>query len=70
MVPDRTRSTAACGIELFAGSARITVVCREMVVQMMEPWDIGRRPRYDVRSRELDSMLTRAGLDFVWLPPP
>lgn len=44
VVPDRTRSTAARGIELFAGS------------QMMEPWDIGRGPRYDIRSRELASI--------------
>ena len=70
LLPDLTKAHNYLGIELFAGSARLTTTCRWMGLHMLDPWDLLYGPASDIFSSTLDTLLETSNLYWAWLSPP
>ena len=70
VLPNLGVAFAGWGLELFAGSARLTRAFKALGCAMLTPWEITTDPMMDVLSPRLDAYLRAVSLAWVWMAPP
>jgi len=69
VLPNLGVALACWGLELFAGSARLTRAFETLGCAMLKPWEITTDPMMNVLSPRLDTYLRAVSLAWVWMAP-